>query len=45
MCILLPPVYVSNLYWGQWFIQTDFFELNAHVFAMLDCFVHLSVYC
>ena len=39
MCILLPPVYVFNLYWGQWFIQIDFFELKC------SCFRYAGLFC
>ena len=39
MCILLPPVYVFNLYWGQWFIQIDFFELKC------SCFRYAGFFC
>ncbi len=44
LCVsCFPPVYVSNLYWGQCFIQIDFFKLNALVLPMPDGFVRLSV--
>lgn len=42
LCVsYFPPVYVSNLYWGQCFIQIDFFKLNAHV--AVQGYVCLSV--
>lgn len=45
LCVsCFPPVYVSNLYWGQCFIQIDFFKLNVPVLVMQDAFVRLSVY-
>lgn len=39
-----PPVYVSNLYWGQCFIQIDFSKLDIHAHTLQDGLIRQSVY-